>query len=101
MAEFRYKVGPLEITGDAEDMKKMIAITTQYSEMFGSSKCDHCDSENVRPKHRNTKGYDFYSKKCYDCGWELKYGVTKDTGELFPKEWEAPYEVVATQPPGF
>ena len=101
MAEFRYRVGDIEITGDAEDMKKTISITTQYSEMFGESKCEHCKSENVRPKHRNTKGYDFYSKKCYDCSWELKFGVTKDTGELFPKEWEAPYQPSEEVPAGF
>lgn len=80
------------IEQDVADTKKAFAFLAVAQEIFGVKKCGNCGSPNVRLLYRTPQGYEFYSVKCDDCGHELKFGQQKETGRLFPKGWEPPYE---------
>ena len=83
---------------EGKDMKHCFVFMSYAGDLFGQKRCGNCDSEHLRPVHRTPKGYEYYSVRCDDCRFELKFGQQKDGGRLFPKGWEPPFESDADQP---
>jgi hypothetical protein len=84
------KVGRHVVTVEAATTTDVIKAVSEFSEM--PNQCPHCKGTDLALKHREAKGYDFYSLKCNGegCGRELRFGQTKGTLRLFPKQWEVP-----------
>lgn len=90
--KLNYKVSPkLDIQVETKGIKDAFAFLGAVDSILGVSSCGHCGSDNLKFQHRKPKGYDYYSIVCQDCKHELKFGVQKETQELFPKNWEEPY----------
>jgi hypothetical protein len=83
-------VGRSIIEAEGADTKECFAQLAQSGEIFGINKCGLCDSHDVVPVVRESKGYTFYEWKCTSpsCGASLSLGQRKSDGCLFPKTRE-------------
>jgi translation initiation factor 2 beta subunit (eIF-2beta)/eIF-5 len=81
----RYPVGDAIVTIQCQTVKEAIKELSEYGVVFGESKCEMCQSEQVIPTYKLAKGYDFYEMTCTDCGASLSFGQTKEGERLFPK----------------
>lgn len=81
-----------KVSADNLDVLKAFEFVAYTQEVLGVTKCGQCGSPHVVLQHRSPKGYNYYSVKCEECGYELKFGQTQHTNRLFPKGWEAGYQ---------
>lgn len=85
MATVKYRVGNVEVTASG-NVKETAKEISAFLDFYASDKqCMLCQSENLRPSHRDASGYDFYEITCLDCGGRLQFGQRKDVEALFPK----------------
>lgn len=77
---------------DVSDVKQAFQFIAYAESVFKVDRCGNCESGNLRLAHRQPQGFDYYSIECQDCKHEFKFGTVKETGQLFPKGWEPPYE---------
>lgn len=80
------------IEQEVPGVKPAFAMVAHLQDVFGTKKCGHCGSPDLRLCHRTPQGYEYFSVKCESCGYEMKFGQQKDSGKLFPKGWEPPYQ---------
>lgn len=85
MTTVQFPVGKAVITVDAKTVKEAIKAFSEYAEVFSETICGACESTEVVPLHRLSKGYDFYEMHCMACGARLSFGQTKEGERLFPK----------------
>lgn len=81
----RYPVGRIWLEVEAESVKEAIRDLSEFVEVFGESTCGACGSDQVQPRHRSAKGYDFYEIACLSCRATLSFGQTREGGRLFAK----------------
>ena len=85
MAQVTIKFGEVQVQIESVGVKDVFKTFTEY-EVLNQNSCGACQSPNVIPRFRTTKGYDFYSFRCMDCGAELHLGQLKEPSKgLFPK----------------
>ncbi len=80
------------LTVDVSDVKQAFEFLAYAETVFGVDQCGNCSSSNLKLDHRQPQGYDYYSVVCKDCRHEFKFGQVKESGQLFQKGWEPPYE---------
>mgnify|MGYP001348781510 CR=1 FL=1 len=85
MTTVRFPIGKALITVDAKTVKDAIKEFSEYAEEFIEMICGACESTEVVPLHRLSKGYEFYEMHCMACGAALSFGQTKEGERLFPK----------------
>ena len=84
-AKVRMQIGKVWLETDSMSAKDAISALSEYAEVFSQTTCGECQSDNVRPSHRQAQGYDFYEMLCLACGARLQFGQRRDGGCLFPK----------------
>lgn len=77
---------------EVKSLEQAFQFMAYADDVFGIKKCGNCGSPHLTRKHRQPKGYDYYSVECDDCRHEMKFGKTKEGGKLYPKGWEPPYK---------
>jgi len=86
---------PLEVNLEARDEQEFFEQAQFWYDL--PKACGNCGKTHLVPVHRQPKGYEYYEVKCRGCYHSLKYGITKEKGQLFPKGWEAPQAAVNDQ----
>lgn len=88
-ATFEVRPG-LSFEIESDDVKDVFQGVSEVHEVFGEPKCGACGAENIRFRHRNVDGNDFYEMYCLErgCGCSLSYGQEKSTGKIYPKRYE-------------
>lgn len=80
----------VEITDEVKNTLELFKRVSFFTQL--PTKCGNCGAEDLFLSYRNPQGYDYFGIKCKACGYELKFGISKERpGELFTKDWEAPY----------
>lgn len=88
-----FEVRPgLTLEHEAPGTKQAFATIAYWQTVFGVQKCGNCQSPNVRLDYRKPQGYDYYQVHCNDCKYEFKFGQRQETGELYPKGWDPPFQ---------
>jgi hypothetical protein len=91
--KLKYQVSEkFAIEHTVEDSKGAFQFLSECGTMFGVTECGNCGSSNLEHVYRTPQGYEYYSIKCKDCKHELKFGMQKEGGSLFPKGWTEPYQ---------
>lgn len=81
------KIGTLAIVVESDSMTELMDRCSFLGEVAAKVK----PNQNVRFRHREAKGYDFYELVDNDTNHVLPFGVKKDNKGFYPKEWEEPY----------
>ena len=81
----RIQVGRVWLEVDSTSVKDAIRDLSDYADVFSHTSCGACQSQEVRPTHRQAQGYDFYEMTCLACGARLSFGQLRDGDGLFPK----------------
>lgn len=89
---FKVPGSDIVLEADVPDTTTAFSAVAKWSELFGPMTCENCQCAETRFMHRSPSGYDFYSRECVKCGWEFKFGQTKEDHRLFPKGWEPPHD---------
>ena len=80
------------LTVEVSDVKQAFQFIAYAGSVFNVGCCGNCESDDLKLAHRQPQGYDYYSVVCNECRHEFKFGQQKETGHLFPKGWEPPFE---------
>ena len=60
--------------------------------------CGNCQSTDIAPRHRRTKGFDFYEARCAKCHHSVKISETKEDHSFFIRwdaKWLSPQQAYA------
>jgi hypothetical protein len=80
----------IEIKDEVEDTSELFRKVSFFTSL--PSTCANCNGSDLGFAFRETKeNYKYYSLKCKSCNYELRMGQSKSAGELFSKDWKAPY----------
>jgi hypothetical protein len=80
----------IEISDEVENTQELFERVSFFTSL--PTNCDNCKKEDLGFAFKETKdNFKYYSLKCKACGYSLKMGQSKKGGNLFAKNWEAPY----------
>ena len=81
------------ITVEADSQKEIFETLASYQEVFGTTTCKGCGSDNLKyvvrisKNEKSSRTYKYFEIRCADCYAKLIFGQHENGQTLYPKEW--------------